>query len=41
VAHEEIAADLAALQAIIDRSIRSATPSVSDSVAYAPARVAG
>ena len=35
--HEENAADLAALQAIIERSTRSASPSVADSVAY-PAR---
>jgi hypothetical protein len=37
VTHEENAADLAGLQAIIDRSIMTATPSVADSVAY-PAR---
>ncbi len=35
--HEENAADLAGLQAIIDRSTMTATPSVADSVAY-PAR---
>ena len=35
--HEENAADLAGLQAIIDRSTKTATPSVADSVAY-PAR---
>jgi hypothetical protein len=34
VTHEESAADLAGLQAIIDRSTRTATPSVADSVAY-------
>jgi hypothetical protein len=32
--HEESAANLADLQAIIDRSTRTATPSVADSVAY-------
>jgi hypothetical protein len=37
VTHEENAADLEGLQAIIDRSTKSATPSVADSVAY-PAR---
>jgi hypothetical protein len=37
VTHEESAADLAGLQAIIDRSTRTATPSVADSLAY-PAR---
>jgi len=37
VTHEENAADLAGLQAIIDRSTMTATPSVADSVAY-PAR---
>lgn len=35
--HEENTADLAGLQAIIDRSTKTATPSVADSVAY-PAR---
>ena len=35
--HEESAADLAGLQAIIERSTRSASPSVADSVAF-PAR---
>ncbi len=35
--HEENAADLGGLQAIIDRSTKTATPSVADSVAY-PAR---
>ncbi|MGD0117938.1 MAG: pyridoxamine 5'-phosphate oxidase family protein [Candidatus Binatus sp.] len=35
--HEESAADLAGLQVIIDRSTKTATPSVADSVAY-PAR---
>jgi len=35
--HEENAADLAGLQAIIERSTKTATPSVADSVAY-PAR---
>jgi hypothetical protein len=34
VALEEIAPDLAALQTIIDRSTRTATPSVADSIAY-------
>jgi hypothetical protein len=37
VTHEESAANLAGLQAIIDRSTKTATPSVADSVAY-PAR---
>jgi hypothetical protein len=37
VTHEDTAADLPGLQAIIDRSTRSATPSVADSLAY-PAR---
>jgi hypothetical protein len=37
VTHEENAADLTGLQAIIDRSTKTATPSVADSVAY-PAR---
>lgn len=32
--HENIAADLPALQTILDRSTRTATPSVADSVAY-------
>ncbi len=34
VTHEENVADLAGLQAIIDRSTKTATPSVADSVAY-------
>jgi hypothetical protein len=37
VSHEENPADLSALQTIIDRSTRTATPSVADSVAF-PAR---